>query len=77
MSLSQAACKKTVCVIDHKLLHDASFTMVNVLDGPCFTAKCQHCVTYGSNELLQSCGCHLYQTHDGEDVTELNISKDD
>jgi hypothetical protein len=46
MSLSQAACKKTVCVIDHKLLHDASFTMVNVLDGSCFTAKCQHCVTH-------------------------------
>jgi len=46
MSLSQAACEKTVCMIDHKLLHDASFTMVNVLDGPCSTAKCRHCVTH-------------------------------
>jgi hypothetical protein len=46
MSLSQAACKKTVCVIDHKLLHDASFMMVSVLVGLCSTAKCRHCVTH-------------------------------
>jgi len=46
MSLSQEAYKKTVCVIDHKLLHDASFMMVNVLDGPHSTAKYQHRVTH-------------------------------
>jgi hypothetical protein len=25
---------------------------------------------------VQKCECHLNQTHDGEDVTELSIAKD-
>ena len=37
----------------------------------------QNASTYDNNELLQKCGCHLYQTHDGEDITELNVSIDD
>jgi hypothetical protein len=60
--------------MDYKLLHDASFTMVNDLDGPHFTPKL--CNTYDNNELVQKCECHLNQTHDGEDVTELSIAKD-
>jgi len=63
-------------VIDHKLLHDASFIMVNALDGPRSTAKCRHCNAYDNNELLHKCGCHLNQTHGGEDVTELSIVKE-
>jgi hypothetical protein len=61
-------------VIDPKLLHNASFTMVNGSDGPYSTAKYH---TYDNNELLQECGCHLNQMHDGEHVKELSIAKDD
>jgi len=35
------------------------------------------CNTYDNNELLQKCGCHLNQTHDGEDVTEFSLAKND
>ena len=50
--------------------------MVNALDGPRSTAKCRHCNAYDNNELLHKCGCHLNQTHGGEDVTELSIVKE-
>jgi hypothetical protein len=69
--------RKTISIIDQKLLHDAAFMMVNIFDAQHLIAQTWRCVTHMT---IVSCfqirGFNLNQTSDGEDATEL-IAKDD
>jgi hypothetical protein len=69
---------------DHKLLHDATVTKVNVLIAQHFSAESWHHVTYDINIYIYiyiyiyfflDSGFNLNQTNDSEVVTDYSTAK--
>jgi hypothetical protein len=70
--------RKTISMIDCKLLHDTTLRKTNVLDAQHFIVEPWHCVTYTTIvNCFQKWGFNLNQTNDGEDAAELSIAKAD
>jgi hypothetical protein len=70
--------RKTIYMIDHKLLHGATLMKVNVLDALHLIAESWRCVTHATIvNCFQKCGFNLNQTNDSEDVRELSIVEND
>jgi hypothetical protein len=68
--------RKSVSVIDHKLLYDAPLVGLNVWT--CVSLWNHGAVTHTTSvNYCQKCGFNLNQSSDIEDVTELSILKDD
>jgi hypothetical protein len=67
--------RKTIHVIVHKLLHDATLMKVNVLH---FIAESWRYVIHMTIvNCFHKFGFNLNQTNDGEDVTELSVAEND
>jgi hypothetical protein len=70
--------RKTIHMIDHKLLLDATLMKVNILDALHFIAESWRCVTHTIVvNCFQKYGFNLNQTNDAEDVTELSIAENE
>jgi hypothetical protein len=68
--------RKTIYMIDHKLLQDETQTKVNVLDALHFIAESWRYATHTTIvNCVQKCGFNLNQTNDGENVRELSIAE--
>jgi hypothetical protein len=53
----QPYCKETISVIDHKMLRNATFMMVEVVDAPPIIVELWHCVTLTSVAVCsEKCG---------------------
>jgi hypothetical protein len=70
--------RKTIYMIDHKLLRDATLMKLNVLDALQFISESWRCVTQMTIvNCFQKCGFNLNQANNGEDVREISIAEND
>jgi hypothetical protein len=70
--------RKSISVIDHRLLHDARPMKVNVLNALHCISESWCCVIHTTIlKHFQKCDFNVNEISDGEDATELYLAKGD